>query len=759
MRPLHRLLAALTLVGCGDAAGVGAAGLSGGAAGVGGVGADGAGATGDGIGGSAGSAPLPVTFEVAGVVVDETGRPLAGALVLQGGTEPALVSAEDGSFLLPMTTTVPGVPTAVAAQIGYRSAGVELFEVPSEPLVLTLVSVSAPDNASTYTFFPPGDGHGGSTNECGHCHATFAEQFQRSRHAYATKNPKVQHLYAGVRDDLDADACEASGGALRAGAVPGAPGDSALRCYVGDGVLPDLNDCGPAHACDDPSVPPAQAPTRFGACADCHSIGMDGPAGGRDLLEAEGIAYEDGNHCDACHHVRDVVLDAPPGVGGRLVMQRPREKLSDQPGSPIMQAMFGPLPDVPNPFMGGSFQPKFKTAEFCAGCHEQRQAALVPGQSLAARFADGLPTHSTFSEWSQGPAAPDTPCQDCHMPPVEALFNTMDVADESNASITFGFGRPSSQIRAHTFRGPLDSEPAVAPLIESAAALVIEGFDAGGELVVDVTALNVGAGHAIPTGEPMRAMFVLVEAEGCAKRFRAVSGATVPALGGTSRVGVVGVDLTAAGPTLDWPALAGAAPGVVLRAVRPTGTYWDYDGVGLFAGATLSPMEKGYEVLSPLGESDVVSVNGTALTLFRDLDLLPGDVVYVVDPPEPDPDPTGEGGGPPDREHHGVDLSWSTPSDALAGVPGIMVSRVLTDADGRPGVPHHRATDILFDTRIRPQEGLTSTHGFATPSFCFEATVRARLVYRPHPWALARERGWFGRDYVIAEAEATFPLQ
>jgi hypothetical protein len=37
--------------------------------------------------------------------------------------------------------------------------------------------------------------------------------------------------------------------------------------------------------------------------------------------------------------------------------------------------------------------------------------------------------------------------------------------------------------------------------------------------------------------------------------------------------------------------------------------------------------------------------------------------------------------------------------------------------------------------------------------------VRARLVYRPHPWALARERGWFGRDYVIAEAEATFPLQ
>jgi hypothetical protein len=698
-----------------------------------------------------------VSFEVSGVVVDEARRPVAGALVMQGGTEPAILSAEDGSFLLPMTTSVPGVPTAVAAQIGYRSAGVELFELPDE-LVLTLVSIEAPDNASTYTFFPPGDGHGGSTSECGHCHATFAQQFQRSAHSYATKNPKVQHLYAGVREDLDAAACDAVGGVQRAGAVPGSPGATALRCYLGDGVLPDLNDCGPAHACDDPNVPAAQAPTRFGACADCHSIGMDGPAGGRDLLEAEGIAYEDGNHCDACHHVRDVVLDAPPGVGGRLVMQRPREKLSDQPGSPIMQAMFGPLPDVPNPFMGGSYQPKFRTAEYCAGCHEQRQEALIPGQSLAPRFAGGLPVHSTFSEWAEGPYAQATPCQDCHMPPLESLFNTIDVADESNASITFGFGRPSSQIRSHTFRGPLEAEPGVAPLIESAAALTIEAFDAGGELVVDVTALNVGAGHAIPTGEPMRAMFLLVEAEGCAKRFRAVSGATVPRLGGTSRVGVVGVDLTASGPTLDWPGFADVLPGLQLRAVRPTGDFWDYDGIGLFAGVTLSPQEKGYELLTPLGESEVVAVSDTSMTLFRDLDLLPGDLVYVVDPPEPDPEPTGEGGAPPDR-HHGVDLTWSTSSEALAGLPGIMIARVLRDADGRLGVPHHRATDLLFDTRIRPQEGLTSTHGFATPSFCFEATVRARLVYRPHPWALVRERGWTGRDYVIAEAEATFPLQ
>jgi hypothetical protein len=709
--------------------------------------------------GSAGAPALPPTFEVFGRVVDESGRPVAGALVLQGGTEPALLSAEDGTFLLPMTTSVPGTPTAVAAQVGYRSAGVEFFELTDEPVVLTLVSVEAPDNASTYTFFPPGEGHGGSTAECGHCHGTFAEQFQRSGHAFATKNPKVQHLYAGVRDDLDADACAAVGGVLRAGAVPGAPNETTLRCYVGDGVLPDLNDCGTSHACDDPSVPAAQAPTRFGACADCHSIGMDGPAGGRDLLEAEGIAYEDGNHCDACHHVRDVVLDAPPGTAGRLVMQRPREQLSNQPGSPLMQAMFGPLPDVPNPFMGGSYQPKFKTAEFCAGCHEQKQEALVLGESLAARFADGLPIHSTFTEWSQGPYAASTPCQDCHMPPMESLFNTIDSADESNASITFGFGRPASQIRAHTFRGPLDQEPGVAPLIESAASLVIEAFDAGGELVVDVTALNVGAGHAIPTGEPMRAMFLLVEAEGCAKRFRPVSGATVPALGGTSRAGVVGADITAAGATIEWPALSAAAAGLVLRAARPTATFWDYDGIGLFAGATLSPADKGYEILEPLGESEIVTVNGASLTLFRDLDLLPGDVVYVVDPPEPDPEPRGEGGGPDDREHHGVDLASSTPSIALAGVPGVMIARVLRGADGRLGVAQHRATDLQFDTRIRPQEGLTSTHGFATPSFCFEATVRARLVYRPHPWALARERGWFGRDYVIAESEATFTLQ
>ena len=65
-----------------------------------------------------------------------------------------------------------------------------------------------------------------------------------------------------------------------------------------------------------------------GDCADCHAPAIDGEVGGRDLLEAGGLegknsaegdrAYEYGVHCDLCHKVDQIHLDAKPGVGGRL---------------------------------------------------------------------------------------------------------------------------------------------------------------------------------------------------------------------------------------------------------------------------------------------------------------------------------------------------------------------------------------------------------------------------------------------------------
>ena len=80
--------------------------------------------------------------------------------------------------------------------------------------------------------------------------------------------------------------------------------------------------------------------------------------------------------------------------------------------------------DNPNGMASRSIQPKFDSAEFCAGCHEQKQDALIPGEALDPDlWPSGLPTHSTFSEWQASPYNTEqTPCQHCHMPgDVEAI--------------------------------------------------------------------------------------------------------------------------------------------------------------------------------------------------------------------------------------------------------------------------------------------------------------------------------------------------
>ncbi len=718
--------------GIGGAGGVGAAGGDGGADGTAPSSSSGVNLT------STSSTGLPPAFSVTGVVIDQDGAPVAGAVALQGGKEIQMTTGANGEFELELTSTDPGTPTAVAAKTGYRSAGLELTSLPGEPIELMLYIVEPPDNTG-YDFRPPGVGDpeiDNSTLFCGHCHTTLTAQFQTSGHARATRNPLLQDLYAGAAFALaDQSDCEAAGGLFRQGAVPGAPGDTADRCYVGDGVLPDLNGCGGPgmDACDDPAISPLEAPDAFGACADCHALAMDGPAGGRNLLEADALAHDNGNHCDACHHVRDIDLDAPAGNAGRLVMQRPREKLNDEIDAPVRQALFGPYPDVPNGFMGGSWQPKFSTAEFCAGCHLQLQPALLPGATLAPRFASGLPTHSTFTEWQEGPfAASDTHCQSCHMPQIDDLFNVVDVSTPEDSGIAGGFARAPEKMRAHTFRGPLTQQPAVPRLIDNAVEIDIVATPIGSSLQVDLLLTNVACGHAIPTGEPMRSLVLVVEVEGCAQRFTPLDGMTIPDFGGALASGIAGAGVTIAGTTVAWPdGAALAQPGFVVRVVRPSSAFWDYDGIGLFEGSTLSPAEKGMPISDPVGEAVVVSVNAGAIELDNTLTVAAGDVVYLG---EPTPPSFADG-----------DLVR-----ALAGAPGAAFGRIIVDPAGRRHVPHYRGVDIASDNRIGPGREASTNHSFEIPAGCLDASVTATLVYRPLPLEQARERAWEARDYIVS---------
>ena len=677
-------------------------------------------------------------FDVTGVVLDTAGAPVPEAMVMQGGRpEEHLLTDAGGQFRITLERRDDSVPAVVASKMGYRAVGLHLFEAPEEPVELRMSQVAGPDNVE-YVYEDPGDGIDTELENCTHCHQPMVKQFLASKHAESTRNPLVQDLYAGVNRALHTQqACELAGGRWMQGLEPGTADGTVYKCYLGEGVLPSLNpQCGDGSsgACDDPTREEANQPTHFGACADCHAPGINGVAGGRNLHEAVGTAFEKGVHCDTCHKVADIDLSKPPGVGQRLVMGRPSE-----PGSNTFQwepVYYGPIIDVPNPMMRASYQPKFNEAQFCAGCHEQKQAALLPGQSLdAVRWPNGLPVHSTFSEWQAGPYAESgVPCQHCHMPATVGALNSLPMlVDKRDESIIFGWERPIADNRMHLFRGPLDGNPR---LINRALHVHITTERSDNQVTARISVANIRAGHAVPTGEPMRAILLHVEAlsASCGK-LAPTGGPLIDAVGGAIATGVVGQDVTIDGTSVTWSAdNIRFQTGQRLRVVRATGTYYDYEGIGFFGQPDRSAREKGMPVHTPVGDAEIVRITANTLTLRTPLSVSPGDIVYL-------------GEAWPDTPEDGA------PSRHLAGMAGQSFARVLSDSRGKHQVPHYRATDMVRDNRIAPGTFALSEHVFARGDACTEGTVRATVLYRPRPLPLAKAQGWEALDYVIAVGE------
>ena len=680
------------------------------------------------------SAPFTVRVEAR---VD--GEPTAGVSVLQGGGDIQGTTEADGGYLLTMDPRVGYELWAVAALEGHRSVGVRVDQPTTDTLVIELTPI-APDNPD-YVYGPPGVGGGETTEDCSHCHVRFTEQFGRSAHRDAASDPQVHDVFAGTASGFAGEgSCVDAGGRWLVGTRPG--GGAGGRCYVGRGLLPDSGpDCGGPDqlACDDPDLPQEDRPAATGACADCHAPAIEGPAGGgHSLLDARGLAFEDGVHCDFCHKVAAVAPEAPAGVGGRLVMGRPSE-----PGGFVnanKPVMYGPYPDVLNPFMGGAWTPVFGTAEFCRGCHEYSQEPLWDAAETVLdpeRWAGGaLPVHSTWSEWAASPLAASTPCQGCHMPAVEAENSAdLDLLEGLEPGLSTGFPRAPGAVRSHEFLGPRSETAAGARLVDSAAAVTVEHSVVDGRVEVAAGAANVGAGHAFPTGEPLRSAVLVVDATCGGASLEQVAGDVISAVGGAAASGVVGADVVVAGSRLTWAEGAAAAFGVAeleVRAVRDTGAWDDYAGVPPFDLGGFAPERKGRPVLEPLGVVSVVGGDASGLDLAEELPLLPGDRVTlagIVRVPEEGSSPVG-----------------------LAGLPGRDFARVMVDAEGRLQAPHYRAVDILRDDRILPGTSRTVSATFRLPEGCDDVDASATLVYRRYPLELLRARGWSAPEIVAASA-------
>jgi hypothetical protein len=648
------------------------------------------------------------------VLVTLDGTPVEGAIVTQGGATRSAITDASGMAAFTLELEIEGPAWVMASHPDARIVGREIPWTSESPIAIPLVRFSREDNEA-YEFQHPGTPDlRDNTGYCAHCHNTINDDWFASPHRTSASNTVVQDVYAGVASAFATEAeCEAASGRWLEGIVPGTDMRNE-RCYLGAGTLPDLN-----PECDLETSTCDGVATRTGACADCHAPGIDGELGGRDLLEARGVPFEFGVHCDVCHKVEAIDLAAPPGVGGRLGVLRPNEpSLSPALGrwAPIT---FAPYPDVMNPRMGSVAREHFHRAEICAGCHELEQEALVPETSIdRARWPDGrLPIQTTFSEWSAGPLAGTAPCQSCHMPPDAGVLNAADLTLElTGIGPAGGWIRPPGAVRRHVWAGPRQR---AFGLFDLAATVRIEKRIEGGEVIASVTVQNAAAGHAIPTGEPLRSMLVYVEARCDGAPLVPTGGDVIPDFGGAYATRLAGDDWTR------WPE---AEAGMRLRVIERPGDYHDYPAFGAFADR-FDAEEKGMPIERLAGERTIVAVDPDG-TVTLDAPLPAGDLVYLADAAAP----PSEGGD----------------ARALAGAPGFGFARVLADASGARMVPHHRAVDVASDNRLMPRASYTTEHRFAAT--CADPVVGAIVVHRAYPFALAAERAWTLRDSIMGSA-------
>jgi hypothetical protein len=237
-----------------------------------------------------------------------------------------------------------------------------------------------------------------------------------------------------------------------------------------------------------------------GNCASCHAPMAAARGVATDLNNVEGVEGT-GVSCDFCHKVKEVSTDPQFMHFAEMQVLRPAKG---------QKLIFGPFEDAifPKDIPDLSYSPLFETSRFCAGCHD-------------GAFW-GTPVYETFSEWRKSPyAAAGVQCQQCHM---RSTHGMKRIADEEDG----GIERHPGLLSSHRMMG----EPAT-QLLKNALHMNTSAQVKGRILEVTVSVANTGAGHHVPTGQPMRNVLLLVSpVDGSGRDLRLVSGERIPVWGG-----------------------------------------------------------------------------------------------------------------------------------------------------------------------------------------------------------------------------------
>lgn len=239
-------------------------------------------------------------------------------------------------------------------------------------------------------------------------------------------------------------------------------------------------------------------PHTYGNCSNCHApVAAINNFLGADMNELKGIEKL-GSSCDFCHKIKDVNLknnfSSFTGVMHIEFLRPPKDH----------QIFFGSYDDVPFPDV---YSPIYSKSVYCAPCHQ-------------GSFW-GVPIYESYSEWLASPySKKGIECQNCHMPP--------DGTTTNFAPGKGGLERNPLTIPTHLHLGSRDSS-----FLASTVEMKTYGKLVEDTLRVKIDIKNVGAGHHVPTDQPMRNMILLVKVvDAAGNKLKYIGKSRVPYWGG-----------------------------------------------------------------------------------------------------------------------------------------------------------------------------------------------------------------------------------
>ncbi|MEJ2757815.1 MAG: carboxypeptidase-like regulatory domain-containing protein, partial [Anaerolineales bacterium] len=235
---------------------------------------------------------------ISGTVVDDSGAPLAGAVVRVQTTEIETTSGPEGKFALPGLAPEEAVFVTAWGEGYYINGAANVL--PGEDVEIVLQAHHTSDHPE-YAWLPSQYHLGvGEDQGCAECHSSGGagvplpvDQWRLDAHANTASNPHFLTMYLGT--DVSGNQSPQTRYAT-------------ARDYGRFPLPPDLEQpyYGPGYKLD--------FPTTAGNCAACHTpaASVNNPYG-VDPTAVSGVAAE-GIPCDLCHKVWNVQLNPATGL-------------------------------------------------------------------------------------------------------------------------------------------------------------------------------------------------------------------------------------------------------------------------------------------------------------------------------------------------------------------------------------------------------------------------------------------------------------